>query len=279
MTITEYLQNRSTVVLIPVGLLLLGLVSAADYITHINYVLEFSPFYLVPVSFFSWFIGRQAGLVIALASATVGTLIRFQRAPHAIAYWDALVLLALYVTSALMISQLKKLYQRERELSRMDPLTEIANRRAFFESAAALWGFTQREKMPFSIAYLDVDEFKQLNDRYGHAAGDRLLAVTAASIRQALRGMDVVARMGGDEFALLLPAAEKETAAQIVDRVRRLLDEAVRQHGWAVTFSVGLVTFFPPLRPLSEMIQAADTALYRAKTSGKNRIEQKDIVA
>jgi diguanylate cyclase (GGDEF)-like protein len=174
---------------------------------------------------------------------------------------------------------LKKLYQRERELSRMDPLTEIANRRAFFESAAALWGFTQREKMPFSIAYLDVDEFKQLNDRYGHAAGDRLLAVTAASIRQALRGMDVVARMGGDEFALLLPAAEKETAAQIVDRVRRLLDEAVRQHGWAVTFSVGLVTFFPPLRPLSEMIQAADTALYRAKTSGKNRIEQKDIVA
>jgi diguanylate cyclase (GGDEF)-like protein len=279
MTITEYLQNRSTVVLIPVGLLLLGLVSAADYITHINYVLEFSPFYLVPVSFFSWFIGRQAGLVIAVASATVGTLVRFQRAAHTIAYWDALVLLVLYVTSALMISQLKKLYQRERELSRMDPLTEIANRRAFFESAAALWGFTQREKMPFSIAYLDVDEFKQLNDRYGHAAGDRLLAVTAASIRQALRGMDVVARMGGDEFALLLPAAEKETAAQIVDRVRRLLDEAVRQHGWAVTFSVGLVTFFPPLRPLSEMIQAADTALYRAKTSGKNRIEQKDIVA
>jgi diguanylate cyclase (GGDEF)-like protein len=279
MTITEYLQNRSTVVLIPVGLLLLGLVSAADYITHINYVLEFSPFYLVPVSFFSWFIGRQAGLVIAVASATVGTLVRFQRAAHTIAYWDALVLLVLYVTSALMISQLKKLYQRERELSRIDPLTEIANRRAFFESAAALWGFTQREKMPFSIAYLDVDEFKQLNDRYGHAAGDRLLAVTAASIRQALRGMDVVARMGGDEFALLLPAAEKETAAQIVDRVRRLLDEAVRQHGWAVTFSVGLVTFFPPLRPLSEMIQAADTALYRAKTSGKNRIEQKDIVA
>src|SRR6185437_11410233 len=214
MTITEYLQSQSKAALIPLGLLLLGMVSVADYITHINYVLEFSPFYLVPVSFFSWFIGKQAGLILAVASATVGALVRFQRAPQGIAYWDALVLLALYVVSALMISELKKLYQRERELSRMDPLTEIANRRAFFESAAALWGFTQRENMPFSIAYLDIDEFKKLNDRYGHAAGDRLLIVTAANIRQALRGMDVVARMRGDEFALLLPAAGKERDAQ-----------------------------------------------------------------
>lgn len=77
MTITEYLQNQSKVVLVPVGLLLLGLVSLADYITHINYVLEFSPFYLVPVSFFSWFIGKRAGLILAVASAIVGLLYDF----------------------------------------------------------------------------------------------------------------------------------------------------------------------------------------------------------
>ncbi len=277
MTITEYLDSKPRSLLLALGTLLLILVASGDYLTHTNYVLEFSPFYLVPVSFFSWFIGKRAGIALAVISVVFGFLIRLSTLPRAIAYWDALVWLALYVSSSMIVAQLKRLYAHERRISRIDPLTRVENRRALFESAARAKSFSDRHGLPLSIAYLDLDGFKELNDRLGHGVGDKLLAVVAAKIREALRPTDAIGRMGGDEFVLILPESDRESSARILSRVRIDLDRAMRKRRWPITFSIGLVSFTPPLRSVSEMIRAADDAMYAAKSAGKDRVEQRDV--
>lgn len=277
MSITEYLGTLPNRVLIMLGLVLLGLVSAGDYLTHTNYVLEFSPFYLVPISFFSWFIGKYAGLAITAASLGTAYFIRFSQIPHMSAYWNLLILFALYLSSTLMIDQLKRLYDNERTLSRIDPLTRVANRRALFEAAVQAKSFSDRQNVPLSLAYTDIDEFKQINDHFGHNTGDKVLAVTAAAIQKALRPTDIVARIGGDEFAILLPATDGTTAARIFDRIRLELDYAMSQRSWPVTFSVGIASFSPPLASVPEMLQKADEVMYAVKREGKNRLELREV--
>ncbi|HEY7405010.1 MAG TPA: GGDEF domain-containing protein [Candidatus Angelobacter sp.] len=274
MTITEYLATWPKSVLIFFGVSLLALVAAADYLTHTNYLLEISPYYLVPISFFSWFIGKRSGLALGIVSVILGFVIRLRGVPPAIAYWDTLVRLALYISAMLMIVQLKALYERERHLSRIDPLTRIANRRALLEAAAVAKSISDRRQVPLSISYLDLDGFKQLNDRLGHGAGDCVLTATADAISRAVRPSDVVARIGGDEFAVLLPEADGPAAAGILRRVRLELDGVMKHNRWPVTVSIGIASFAPPLDSVSEMVHAADQAMYLAKKKGKNRIEQ-----
>lgn len=277
MTITEYLSTLPRGALIAIGWSLLFVVAACDYLTHTNYVLDFSPFYVAPVSFFSWFIGVRSGLVLSVICVCVGFFIRLRGVSGLTAYWDALVWLALYVMATILISQLKKLYEREYSLSRIDPLTRTENRRALFESARRIKSLSDRHNFPVSIAYLDLDRFKQLNDQHGHAAGDRVLIQTAEGIRKVLRPSDVVARIGGDEFAVLLPAADRETAHRILHRVQMDFNQAMEASGLPVTLSIGWVSFSPPLCSVEEMLRHADKAMYVAKSRGKNRIEERKM--
>lgn len=268
-TITEYLGTQRRAMLLLLGALLFAAVGTVDYLMHANDLLEFSPFYLVPISFFSWFIGRRSGVALALLSVVVSFLIRVTAVPRAVTYGDAFVRFILYLSSVWMIAQLKKLYDHERHLSRIDPLTMVENRRAFFEAAARAKSFADRHDASISIAYLDLDNFKQFNDHWGHTTGDKLLAEVAHEIREALRPTDVIARIGGDEFAVLLPETDKETAARILSRVQIELDCAMRERQWKMTFSIGLASFSPPLASIPEMIRSADEAMYAAKNQVK----------
>ena len=271
MTITEFLGKQSKPVLVVLGALLLVLVSAGDYLTHTIHWLEFSPFYLVPVSFFAWFLGKRTGFAAAGTSAMIGFFITLREIPGSIAYWDLVIRFALYVSSTLMISQLRMLYDRERHLSRIDPLTKIENRRAFFEAVSRAKNFSERNGVPLSIAYLDVDGFKHLNDRFGHRTGDKILTAAADAIRNALRPTDLVARLGGDEFAILLPDTDGEAAALVLSRVCLEIDRTMKEGGWPATVSIGRESFSPPFGEIPEMLQAADAAMYAVKESKKVR--------
>ncbi len=279
MTITELLEKQRKPVLVMLGTLLLVLVSAGDYLTHTIDWLEFSPFYLVPVSFFTWFVGKRTGFAAAGTSVIIGFFITLRQIPGSIAYWDLVIRFALYVSSTLMISQLKMLYDRERQLSRLDPLTKIENRRAFFEAASRAKSFSERNDVPLSIAYLDVDSFKQLNDRFGHRTGDKILTAAAVAIRKALRPTDLVARLGGDEFAVLLPATDRGAADLVLSRICLEIDRAMQERGWPATVSIGAESFSAPFGSISEMLQAADAAMYAVKQSKKGRLNGRDLLA
>lgn len=122
---------------------------------------------------------------------------------------------------------------------------------------------------PFTLAYIDLDNFKMVNDSSGHAAGDQVLRVVVDTLKRNIRGSDVIARLGRDEFAVLFLESGKQNVRIIVEKLAGCVDHAMKKNGWPVTFSIGAMTFgrdFP--RDLQEMITAADRLMYEAKARG-----------
>jgi diguanylate cyclase (GGDEF)-like protein len=170
-----------------------------------------------------------------------------------------------------VLDAFKRRLLHEQQAARTDPLTSLSNRRAFVEAAWLELERGRRHSRPLSLLYIDCDDFKLVNDRLGHVAGDAVLSAVGATLRQAVRGLDTVARLGGDEFGVLLPEVDRAGAVALADRLRVQLREALAGRGDAVTFSIGVATFLRPPASVDEMILRADELMYQAKRSGKDR--------
>jgi diguanylate cyclase (GGDEF)-like protein len=155
-----------------------------------------------------------------------------------------------------------------------DPLTGLLNRRGFFEAAATLMGHNRRRMALVSVLAFDLDHFKSVNDRYGHAVGDAVLQMFAKVARETLRATDIVGRLGGEEFVAVLPSTLAE-AAIAAERVRAALAAAsIVRNGQRVTATVSIgVSSGAPTTAVDSLITCADEALYRAKAGGRNRVE------
>jgi len=167
-----------------------------------------------------------------------------------------------------------RLAERLERLANVDDLTGALSRRAFLAIGEALLGTTQRTGSPVAMAIIDIDSFKAVNDRYGHAAGDQVLGHFAAFVSANLRGGDVFGRLGGEEFGVLCPATTSAEAVRLMDRVRARLASAGAgelPRGLEYTFSVG-VDQHRPGESLAQLMARADGALYAAKASGRNRV-------
>jgi len=125
---------------------------------------------------------------------------------------------------------------------------------------------------PFTMVCLDLDNFKTVNDRFGHSTGDVLLRLVARTIQENIRATDTVARLGGDEFAILLPETGLNIAEVIMERIQEINSDILRKHGWPVTLSVGVVTFMSPPATVDEVLRISDRLMYTAKDNGKNSI-------
>lgn len=163
-------------------------------------------------------------------------------------------------------------------LAMRDELTQLYNRRAVFEALAQHLAAARRNQMPLSVLMLDVDNFKSLNDTFGHAAGDRVLREIASTIQNGLRAQDVAGRMGGEEFLVVLPHAKADEASRTAERLRQRIQDVdcLRRCNLKTTLSVSVgVAQFDPVRHAGgdDFIQEADQALYRAKARGRNRVE------
>jgi diguanylate cyclase (GGDEF)-like protein len=168
-------------------------------------------------------------------------------------------------------AQLKHALDQQRELARTDPLTGLANRRAFVEAATLELKRAQRYNHPVTAAYLDVDDFKLVNDRYGYHAGDRLLQVVANTLKKNVRAMDLIARLGGDEFFLLFPETGDEPGLSVLRKLENSLAEAMRRNSWPATVSIGAMTFIQQPDSVELLIALTDRLMYAAKGQGKNQ--------
>jgi diguanylate cyclase (GGDEF)-like protein len=163
-------------------------------------------------------------------------------------------------------------------LSITDALTGLLNRRYLEERLGEEIERSKRHRYPMSFLMLDIDNFKEYNDRFGHQAGDRALELTAQCLKSALRSADIAARYGGEEFCVLLPQTSAPEALVIAERIRRRVETTPFPHGGelpggALTSSVGVASFGPRLDTPESVVRGADLALYAAKSRGKNRVE------
>ncbi|MEA2060420.1 MAG: diguanylate cyclase [Thermodesulfobacteriota bacterium] len=172
-------------------------------------------------------------------------------------------------------------------ISKHDGITDIPNRRLFDDYCRRAWGQAQRNSQPLSVIMMDIDYFKELNDHYGHSAGDECIRrVAQALAEQIYREADMVARYGGDEFAAVLPDTDTAGAMQIACRFKEAVAKLAIPHAFSkitdvVTLSIGTATFDTVFKPISMdiLIIASDEALYLGKEGGRNRIEQFDMNA
>ena len=185
-------------------------------------------------------------------------------------------LLATGIVLAIVISVVNRFQGRLEAQARQDPLTGVANRRFFIELLQAEVRRSERYNRAMSLLQIDADEFKSVNDHFGHESGDLVLKALAASIQDALRASDTLGRLGGEEFAVLLPETGLEEAVAVAERIREFVEsrpiEVPGQQVLHVTVSVGAASKPPGCEDCDSLLKQADEAMYRAKKTGRNRV-------
>ena len=236
----------------------------------------FSFFYLIPIVTVTWMTNRQWGIGISAVSAFSWLLVdlcmvdRFSRAY--IPLVNETFRFSVFLFVVFMIAKYKRMLETQKELAMMDPLTGIANRRAFRQFATVEIDRSRRYTLPFSVMVIDVDDFKSINDQFGHHTGDRLLVTVVETIKQNLRAIDIIARFGGDEFVILLVNTAETAADTVARKLQRQLLDKMKEKKWAVTFSIGMVTCHTIPDSVEKAIQAADALMYEVKHNGKNDV-------
>ena len=160
----------------------------------------------------------------------------------------------------------------ERLLSHTDHLTGVPNSREFYYQANAELLRANRFKLPITVAYIDVDSFKKINDQFGHLEGDAILQIIAQSIQSSVRKTDTVARLGGDEFAVLLPNTNQNGARFILKKIQKKLEEQMTNTKSKATLSIGVASFDQSPNTVDELLHTADQIMYEVKDNGKNNI-------
>jgi diguanylate cyclase (GGDEF)-like protein len=254
---------------------LTGIIGVVDFLT--GYEIALSLFYVLPVALVTWLTSRRFGLVTSLAGAIVwfwADVASGHPYPHPlIPVWNTIIRFGFFVIIALLLSALRKAMERERELARRDNLTGAMNSRFFYDLAQMEIDRFQRYEHPFTLAYIDLDNFKAVNDQFGHPAGDQVLRTVVNSAGKYLRKTDVFARLGGDEFVLLLPETNEESARVALSKIQDGFIEEMRLGNWPITFSIGVLTCSAAPHTTEELVMMADKLMYSVKRDGKNAIK------
>lgn len=254
----------------------IALIGVADILTGPQYFLTIV--YMIPISLAAWRTDWQhAGLVALIAIA----VLLFADALDPLAsvstwamLWNQLARFAVAVFIIVLITGLREARQQAEMMARTDVLTGIANLFAFREASASELERARRSGHPLTLLFLDIDDFKMVNDYHGHSTGDEVLRRIARALCYAARRDDFVARVGGDEFVVLMPRTDAGQAAAVIDRMTSRLATIGRPDGSPLTCSVGAATYDPAPATIDEILQAADQEMYLAKASRARAHEQ-----
>lgn len=265
--------NKYIVLLI--SILTVAILGITDYIS--GFEMSFSIFYLLPISFTILLSDFKLGIIISLLSAfswyladiSSGHIYNSLFTP----IWNSVMRFGYFMIHTYFFSQFIKLYEKTKINSLTDSLTGIANTRYFMEFFEREIKKAKRTNLPFTLLYIDLDNFKYINDTYGHQVGDSLLKMIAKTVNGSIRPSDIFARLGGDEFAILLPESDYSESNNLIKRIKKTIETELKKNNWPITVSIGAITYKNFENTISEMIKQADDFMYKVKKDGKNNIE------
>ncbi len=268
----EGMPGRPAILLL--ALIAYGLVVAADFLT--SYELSLSAFYVLIILAVGWFGGIWWGALFACLATfsefEIGVLTGNPYSSDIYYYLSNGNRLFVYLLIAYLTATVRTLYDRAQSAARVDYVTGVTNSTGFYEKVAVEMARHRRNREPFAVAYVSCDYFKIINDGLGHREGDRVLMTIAQTLVTSLRQTDVVARLGGDEFALVLPQTGEENALIVMRKVCALLDRAMAEHEWPITFSVGVGIFPRVPDSVDRTVAFCDRLMQRVKALGKNKM-------
>jgi diguanylate cyclase (GGDEF)-like protein len=253
--------------------LMLG-VAVADYFSGERYTVYVLYFPVVAMS--CWLLGLRAALIFSFFSSILWIVDDVfappEPIPYLAKYWQAVTRFVVFASFAYVLSRLRSTMHREYQLSHFDELTGLLNRASLFENGQRDVSRCRRAERPLTAVFVDLDQFKQVNDRFGHAEGDRVLRGVADAIRESTRDTDLTARIGGDEFVIVSPEMDYEAAEFFTGRLQNQLRVAMQRGGWPVTFSIGAATFLYPPPLLDDVVKVADDLMYDVKHKQKDAV-------
>lgn len=249
-------------------------IGAVHYVTGPE--LTLSLFYLLPILLVTWYVGPWAGVVIAFCCAGFWlladlTVIDAFKRP-AIPIVNETFRLLVFLIIVRITGTLHRTLEKQKVLANIDPLTRICNRRAFFDLAERELKRARRFNYPLAMLYMDLDNFKRVNDDFGHHVGDELLCMVARHIQGHIREIDVLARLGGDEFCILLVDSKPVATRKVARKLQLEFSELMRRRNWPVAVSIGAATFLSFPGGVDQMIATADKLMYVAKKDRQQNI-------
>ncbi len=270
----KYLEGRGWLFWISIGILLVSLVGILNFLS--GYELSFSLFYIVPVALTCWFSGRRVGIATSLLAALVWTGAELASgrtySQSVTVVLNIFIRFGVFLTISLLLVLLRESRLAEQAAARTDYISGAFNARFFHEILEMELTRDRRYSNPFSVVYMDIDNFKVINDERGHLAGNQLIRCVAEELKQKLRASDIVARIGGDEFVILLPVCGQDESRTVLSRLHADLTAAMQQRNWPVTFSMGAVVCTAVPDSAEEVIKMADELMYTVKNSTKDNI-------
>ena len=258
------------------------LVSATVLVALIGYVdfetgpsFRIFPLYFIPISLAAWSARRPGAAVYALLASVIWGWSNWAwHASEAHFAANMFTQSLSFGSIAALTASMRRNFDLAVHTSRVDALTGLANTRGFYDRTESALQLSARRNAPLSLVYLDLDDFKQVNDQHGHHEGDQVLRAVAESIRTSIRGTDIAARLGGDEFALVLVDADRAAAEEVITRLRASFLAAMDEHRWPVRISVGalVVSQVPDGVRLVRLMREVDALMYEAKDRGKDTV-------
>lgn len=253
-----------------VSVFLLLLVGTLDYITGTE--LSFSLFYLIPIAVSSWGLKGNYGVLAAFLSTILWLYIEvISTTDHHnifIHLWNAIIRLGFFLLPALLLKSL----EQERLHARTDFLTGAFNHRHFHEVLQGEVDRSTRYNLTFTVVFIDTDNFKAVNDTFGHTFGDETLKTIVEVMKTNLRKTDTIARVGGDEFIILLPETGEQAARSFIPNLCAKLKDEMLAKKCPITFSVGVLTLTAPQISTDQILNTADKIMYLVKNGGKDNI-------
>jgi diguanylate cyclase (GGDEF)-like protein len=272
------LERLPNAAIIAVGLAFMAFITLVDFAVDAR--AGFNELYLLPVIAVAWLTRSTTGgvaMAVLASGLRMGSSVVFDSLSVPLAMSEAVVHLLLYVGIVLLLGLVRKDRDLQESLAVTDPLTGVANARLLRATAGTELERSRRYGHPLSLMYIDVDDFKAVNDRLGHHEGDRVLKRMASRAQASVRSIDVLARVGGDEFVVLMPETGSRDARATAQRVSEALEEITTSGGSAVTCSIGLVTYRDVPRTVEELLSGGDAVMYKAKSAGKNLMRQTTV--